>query len=217
MKNELTELVFILDRSGSMHGLEADTVGGFNAMMEKQQREPGRACVSVVLFDDGSEVICDRQDLRGMRPMRQEDYQPGGCTALLDAMGGAIRHISTIHRYARPEDRPGQTLFVIITDGQENASRHYTYARVREMVEHQQEKHGWEFIFLGAGIDAIGEAARFGIHADHAARYVSDHAGTALNYEVLDEAVSCARACRPLDTAVLDRIRDDCEKREKKH
>ena len=163
MKKGLTELVMILDRSGSMRGLEEDTIGGFNSMIEKQKREDGEAYVSVVLFDDRTEVPYDRVDISKVEPMTDRQYYVRGCTALLDAVGGAIRHIETIHKYAREEDVPEKTIFIITTDGMENASRHYTYVKVRRMIEEQKEKNNWEFIFLGANIDAIREAASFGI------------------------------------------------------
>ena len=197
----LTELVFILDRSGSMAGLEADTIGGFNAMIEKQKKEPGEAFVSTVLFDNDSQVIHDRVDIGSIRPMTDRDYYVRGCTALLDAVGGAIHHIGNVHKYARPEDRPEKTLFVITTDGMENASRRYTYEKVRGMIQRQKEKYGWEFLFLGANIDAAKEAARFGIDADCAADYHADSKGTAVIYEAVSEAVCSVRASRPVDKA----------------
>lgn len=189
MKKNLTELVFILDRSGSMGGLESDTIGGFNSMLEKQKGEPGEALVSTVLFDNVSEVLHDRVPLSRMPRMTEKEYYVRGCTALLDAVGGAIRHIGTVHKYARDEDRPEKTMFVIITDGLENASRAYDYGRVRQMIQGQKEQYGWEFLFLGANIDAIEAAGRVGIHADHAVNYHADSAGTMLNYQVLDQAI----------------------------
>ena len=198
MKKNLTELVFILDRSGSMAGLEKDTVGGFNSMIEKQKREPGEAYVSTILFDNHREVIHDRVDIHKIQPMTQEQYYVRGCTALLDAVGKSIRHIANVHKYAREEDRPEKTLFIITTDGMENASREYSYERVRKMIEHEKEKYGWEFIFLGANIDAAKEAARFGIDESCAANYHADRAGTAVIYEAMSEAVCAVRACRPM-------------------
>ena len=188
MKKNLTELVFILDRSGSMSGLEADTIGGFNAMIEKQKKASGEALISTILFDNVSEVIHDRVNIRDIRPMTGREYSVRGCTALLDAIGGAIRHIAGIHKYAREEDVPEHTLFVITTDGMENASRYYDSARVKQMIEHEKSKYGWEFLFLGANIDAVDTARRFGISEDRAVNYHSDSVGTRLNYE----AVSCA-------------------------
>ena len=158
MKKNLTEIVFILDRSGSMGGLEEDTIGGFNAMLEKQRSEPGEAIVSTVLFDNESQVVHDRVDIRQVAPLTRETYYVRGCTALLDAVGGAIHHISNVHKYARKEDVPEKTMFIITTDGYENASRRYDYDKVRKMIERQKEQYGWEFLFLGANIDAAAEA-----------------------------------------------------------
>ncbi len=189
MKKNLTELVMILDRSGSMGGLESDTIGGYNSMLKKQSETEGEVLVSTVLFDDRSEVLFDRVPLEELPQMTDKEYYVRGCTALLDAVGGAIRHIGNVHKYAREEDRPEKTIFVITTDGLENASREYSYDRVKRMVERQKEKYGWEFLFLGANIDAIETAGKFGISADRAANYHSDHIGTALNYEVLADAV----------------------------
>ena len=194
MKKGLTELVFIIDRSGSMAGLEADTIGGFNSLLNKQRKEEGEAFVSVVLFDDQTEVLYDRVDIRKVEPMNDSQYYVRGCTALLDAVGGAIHHIKNVHRYAREEDVPEKTLFIITTDGMENASRSYSYDKVRRMVEKEQKKHNWEFLFLGANMDAIQVAGRFGIHKSRAVTYENDRAGTRLNYEVMSKAVSCARA-----------------------
>ncbi|MCI6850956.1 MAG: hypothetical protein MR883_05485 [Clostridiales bacterium] len=195
MKKNLTELVFILDRSGSMAGLEADTIGGFNAMTQKQRKEPGEALVSTVLFNNETQVIHDRVPLEKVPALTQKEYYVRGCTALLDAVGGAIHHIGNVHKYAREEDRPEKTLFVITTDGMENASRRYTYDKVKAMIEHQREKYGWEFLFLGANIDAAREAARFGIRADRAANYHADHIGTEVIYEAVSEAVCQVRSC----------------------
>ena len=215
MKKNLTELVFILDRSGSMAGLEADTIGGFNAMIEKQKGEDGEAIVSTVLFDHLSEVIHDRVDLQKIRPMTRKEYYVRGCTALLDAVGRAIHHIGNVHKYAREEDRPEKTLFVITTDGMENASREYTYRRVKELIRRQQERHGWEFIFLGANIDAAREAARFGISEDRAANYHADSQGTAVIYEAVSEAVCNVRASRPMCADWKRRVDEDYQKRSK--
>ena len=198
MKKNLTELVFILDRSGSMAGLEADTIGGFNAMIEKQRGEPGEAVISTVLFDNETEVIHDRVSLDRVPALTEKEYDVRGCTALLDAVGGAIHHIGNVHKYAREEDRPEKTLFVITTDGMENASRRYTYDKVKAMIERQREKYGWEFLFLGANIDAAREAARFGIRADCAADYHADSMGTEAVYESVCEAVCQVRRSAPL-------------------
>ena len=213
MKKNLTELVFILDRSGSMAGLEDDTIGGFNSMLTKQKDEEGEAVVSTVLFDNECEVIHDRVDIQKIKPMTRKEYYVRGCTALLDAVGGAINHIGNVHKYAREEDRPERTLFVITTDGMENASRHYTYERVRQMIERQKEKYGWEFLFLGANIDAAKEAARFGIMEDRAVNYHCDEDGTALNYEVLSDTIREVRACRPIQASWKKRIVEDFKKR----
>ncbi len=194
MKNA-TELVFILDRSGSMGGLESDTIGGFNSMLEKQKKEDGEVYVSTVLFDNLQEVLHDRKNIHEMKPITACEYYVRGCTALLDAIGGAIHHIGNVHKYAREEDRPSKTLFVIITDGMENASQRYSYDKVKHMIERQKEKYGWEFIFLGANIDAIEVADRFGIHASRAVNYECDSMGTAVNYQTISNVVSRVRAC----------------------
>ena len=218
MKKNLTELVMILDRSGSMGGLESDTIGGYNSMLKKQREEDGEVLVSTVLFDDRSEVLYDRVPLERMPQMTEKEYYVRGCTALLDAVGGAIRHIGNVHKYAREEDRPEKTIFVITTDGLENASREYSYGRVKKMVEQQKEKYGWEFLFLGANIDAIETAGRFGISADRAANYNSDREGTALNYEVLAEIVCKMRvAAAPIDAGWKKRIDEDYQRRGKKN
>ena len=213
MKKNLTEIVFILDRSGSMAGLEDDTIGGFNAMIRKQKEEAGEAYVSTVLFDNHAEVLHDRVDLQKIQPMTRKDYYVRGCTALLDAVGKAIHHIGNIHKYAREEDRPEKTLFVITTDGMENASRAYSYERVRKMIEHQKETCGWEFLFLGANIDAAREAARFGIAEDRAANYHADRKGTAVIYEAMNDAVCSVRASRPMGADWKRRVDEDFKKR----
>lgn len=189
MKQNLTELVFVLDRSGSMAGLENDTIGGFNAMLERQKGEPGEVYVSTVLFDTTTDVIHDRLPLEQVPPMTRKDYYVRGCTALLDAVGGAIHHIANVHKYAREEDRPEKTLFVITTDGMENASHYYGYDRVKAMIQHEKEAHGWEFLFLGANIDAAKEAARFGISEDRSANYHADSQGTQVLYQTVAQAV----------------------------
>ena len=215
MRKNLTEIVFILDRSGSMSGLEADTIGGFNSMIEKQKKAEGEALVSTVLFDNVSEVIHDRVNIRDIQPMTDRDYTVRGCTALLDAIGGAIHHIGNIHKYARAEDVPEHTLFIITTDGMENASRFYSSDRVKQMIEWQKAKYDWEFLFLGANIDAVETARRFGIGADRAVNYHSDGAGTQLNYEVLSEAITTVRNSAPLSADWKSRIDEDYEKRGK--
>ena len=203
MKKGLTELVMILDRSGSMSGLEADTIGGFNGMIEKQKKEDGEAYVSVILFDDQSEVIYDRVDISKVEPMTDKQYYVRGCTALLDAVGDASHHIGNIHKYAREEDVPEKTIFIITTDGLENASRRYNYNKVRRMIERQKEKYNWEFIFLGANIDAAAEAAKIGIGASRAARYECDSAGTALNYSVVGDTVAKLRKCATMEMSAV--------------
>ena len=196
-----------------MSGLEADTIGGFNAMIEKQKRERGEALISTVLFDTESEVIHDRVPIRYIRPMTDRDYAVRGGTALLDAIGGAIHHIGNIHKYARREDVPEHTLLIITTDGMENASRRYDGETVRRMIERQKAKYGWEFLFLGANIDAIETARRFGIDADRAVNYCADPMGTQLNYDVLSDAVSAVRCNAPLGAAWKKRIEEDFERR----
>ena len=213
MKKNLTEVVFILDRSGSMSGLESDTIGGFNSMLRKQKTEPGEALISTVLFDTEMEVIHDRVPLDQIRKLTERDYTVRGCTALLDAIGGAIHHIGNVHKYAREEDRPEKTLFIITTDGMENASRRYTYESVKTMIERQKEKYGWEFLFLGANIDAAREAGRFGIDRDHSVSYKCDSRGTALNYELISDAVCQVRACMPLQADWKQKIEKDVKKR----
>ena len=215
MKKNLTEIVFILDRSGSMAGLEDDTIGGFNAMIQQQKAEDGEAYVSTVLFDNHTEVIHDRVDIQKIQPMTRKDYYVRGCTALLDAVGKAIHHIGNVHKYAREEDRPEKTIFVITTDGMENASREYSYARLKAMIERQKEKYGWEFLFLGANIDAAKEAARFGIDEDRAANYHADRQGTAVIYEAMSEAVCNVRASRPMNREWKRNIDEDYKKRGK--
>ena len=212
-KNDITELVFILDRSGSMSGLEGDTIGGFNAMLEKQKKEPGQAYVSTYLFDNRAELLHDRLPVKDVPAMTDKEYSVRGCTALLDAIGGAIDHIKDIHRYARPEDVPEHTLFVITTDGMENASHRYRADQVRAMIEHEKEKYGWEFLFLGANIDAVETAEHIGIDADRAVSFHNDSVGIATNYATVTEAISGVRASRPLTAAWKSRIEKDFQKR----
>lgn len=225
MKANATELVFILDRSGSMAGLEDDTIGGFNGLLEKQKKEEGEAFVSVVLFDDRTEVLYDRADIQKVEPMNDRQYYVRGCTALLDAVGGAIHHIDRVHHYMREEDVPEKTLFIITTDGMENSSREYSYSRVREMVECAEKKNHWEFIFLGANIDAIGEAAKFGIRSQHAVTYEHDSEGTQLNFEVMSHVVSRVRTAGSAaemgaaldDDEMLKPIREDYDRRHREN
>ena len=217
MKNSITELVFILDRSGSMAGLESDTIGGFNSMIEKQKKQDGACFVSTVLFDNESEVLHDRMKLADIPKMTDRDYTVRGCTALIDAIGGAIRHIGNIHKYARPEDVPEHTMFVITTDGLENASRHYSSEQVKQMIERQKEKHGWEFLFIGANIDAVETAARYGIGRDRAVNYHADRQGTQVLYQTVNDAVCCFRSSQPLQTSWSEQINADFQRRGKKN
>jgi uncharacterized protein YegL len=224
MKKGLTEIVFILDRSGSMSGLENDTIGGFNSMIEKQKSEDGEALISTVLFDNETEVIHDRLPLDKIAPLTGKEYYVRGSTALLDAIGEAIHHISNIHKYARPEDVPEKTLFIITTDGMENSSRKYSYDKVKKMVGKKKEKNHWEFIFLGANIDAVSVANKFGVDRSRAVTYECDGAGTVLNYKMMSKMVSCARACKSAEDMgavfgsgdMLSEIRDDYAKRHKR-
>ena len=223
MRKGLTEVVFILDRSGSMAGLEADTIGGFNSMIEKQKKEEGEAYISTVIFDDRSEVLYDRVPIAKVEPMNDKQYYVRGSTALLDAIGSAIHHIANVHKYANEADVPEKTLFIITTDGMENSSRIYSYEKVKQMVEKEKEKHGWEFVFLGANMDAIEVAGRFGIGADRAFDYNCDSEGTRLNFQVFSETVSAVRqAPSPMAASAKMsacfaplRRRDKKEKREK--
>ena len=213
MKKNLTELVFILDRSGSMAGLEKDTIGGFNAMIEKQKKAEGEALVSTVLFSNQSTVIHDRVDVQRVAPMTEQEYHVYGCTALVDAIGDAIHHIGNVHKYARKEDVPQKTIFVITTDGMENASRRYTADAVRQKIERQKTKYGWEFLFLGANMDAVETAGHFGIDASRAASYRSDSTGTLLNYDVVSDTLSYVRENCAVPADWKSRIEEDMESR----
>ena len=217
MKKNLTEIIFILDRSGSMQGLEKDTIGGFNSLIEKQKKIEGDALISTVLFANKSKVIHDRVDVKDVKPMTENNYITGGCTALLDAIGNAIHHISNIHKYARKEDVPEHTLFVITTDGMENASRTYTYPKVKKLIENQKEKHGWEFMFLGANVDAVNVASYMGIDENRAVNFNCDSEGTDLNYEVLNDAIGVLRECSYVSADWKKRIDKDFKKRSKSH
>lgn len=215
MKKGLTEIVFILDRSGSMSGLESDTIGGYNSMLEKQKRQEGEAVVSTVLFNHEFQVIHNRQSLKTIEPLTEEEYQVYGSTALLDAIGRAIHKIGNVQKYTPEEFRAEKVLFVITTDGMENASREYSYSTLKHMIERQQERYGWEFIFLGANIDAIKTAGRFGIKADRAVNYHSDNIGTSLNYQVVSETISELRCCGEIPRDWKKKIDEDYKKRSK--
>ncbi len=212
-RNNLTELVFILDRSGSMSGLESDTIGGFNSLIEKQKKEDGECFVSTVLFDNVSEVIHDRVRLTDIKEMTERDYTVRGCTALIDALGGAIHHIGNIHKYARPEDVPEHTMFVIITDGIENASHIYSSDKVKKMIKNQKEKYGWEFLFIGANIDSVETANNLGIGADRAVNYNADGRGTEVAYDTVCLAASQIRRNAPLNSNWSQNIKQDYEGR----
>ena len=217
VKNNVTELVFILDRSGSMAGLESDTIGGFNAMIEKQKNQDGKCYVSTVLFDNVSEVLHDRVDLKDIKPMTDREYTVRGCTALIDAIGGAIHHIGNVHKYARNEDVPEHTIFVITTDGMENASHKYTADKVKSMIERQKERYGWEFLFIGANIDAVETAAQYGIDKDRAVNYNADKMGTKILYKSVSTVVENVRASRPIDANWGEELNEDYKKRGKKN
>ena len=216
MKNNITELVFILDRSGSMAGLERDTIGGFNSMIRKQKAEKGECFVSTVLFDHEREVLHDRVKLSEVPEMTERDYTVRGSTALIDAIGKAIHHIGNIHKYARKEDVPERTVFIITTDGMENSSHLYTSDEVKRKIERQKAKYGWEFLFIGANIDAVSTAAKFGINKDRAVNYNADSEGTRILYESVSEAVQNIRASAPLKADWSDRINKDFIKRNKR-
>lgn len=213
--NNITELVFILDRSGSMAGLEADTIGGFNSMIEKQKKQDGKCYVSTVLFDDKIEVIHDREELSSIKKMTGNDYYVRGCTALIDAIGSSIRHIANIHKYARPEDVPQNTMFVITTDGMENASHHYSSEEVKKMIEKEKEKYGWEFIFIGANIDAVETARNFGIDESRAVNYHADSKGTKVLYDTVSEAVCKIRTNAPMSADWSENINADYKSRKR--
>lgn len=215
MKNNITELVFILDKSGSMSGLEKDTIGGFNSMLRKQLKEEGECFVSTVLFNNYAEVLHDRINLKSVPEMAEDDYIVGGCTALIDAIGGAIHHISNIHKYARKEDVPENTMFVITTDGQENASHIYSSDKVKKMIEKAKEELGWEFLFIGANIDAVETAAQYGISEDKAVNYHADGVGTGVLYNAVSDAICTMRASAPLGNAWSQEIKADFKKRSK--
>lgn len=215
MKTDLTELVFILDRSGSMSGLESDTIGGFNSMLEKQKKELGEVIVTTVLFDDQYELLHDRINIKGVSNMTDKDYMVRGSTALLDAIGKSINKIGNVQKATSEDLRAGKVIFIITTDGQENSSKEYSYEKIREMISHQKEKYNWEFVFIGANIDAIATAKEFGIDEDRAANYVADGAGTQINYESISYFVSESRANRSVDNSWKAQIDSDYKKRKK--
>lgn len=216
MKNNITELVFILDRSGSMSGLESDTIGGFNSLIEKQRKQDGECYVSTVLFDNVSEVLHDRVKLSDIKPMTEDDYTVRGCTALIDAIGCAIHHIGNVHKYAREEDVPEHTMFVIMTDGLENASHIYSSSEVKKMIEKEKEKYGWEFLFIGANIDAVETAKHFGIGANRSVNYHADRRGTAVVYDTVAETVANFRAAQPMAANWSEKINEDYNSRKKR-
>ena len=211
--NGITELVFIIDKSGSMSGLESDTIGGFNSMIAKQKKEAGEAYVSSVLFSDSSQVIHDRARISEIPQMTDSDYTVCGCTALLDAIGDSIKHIGNIHKYARSEDVPEHTMFVITTDGMENASHRYTYDKIKKMIEKKKEKRGWEFLFVGANIDAVSVASRVGISKERTANYRSDSMGTATVWNALSAPIAKMRRSESLDCAWAEEIENDLHSR----
>lgn len=213
MKKNLTELVFILDKSGSMSGLEKDTIGGYNSMLEQQRKVDGECVITTVLFDNCYELIHDRIDFRAISPITEKEYFVGGSTALLDAIGKTIHKIGTVQKNTAEDYRAEKVMFVIITDGEENASRHYSAMQVKKMIKRQKERYGWEFIFLGANIDAVETAGQFGIDADRAVDYVPDHEGTELNFRMMSETVAAFRECGAVPSACLDKIRKDRKKR----
>lgn len=214
MKKDLLELIFVLDRSGSMSGLEKDTIGGFNSMMEKQKTENGEVLVTTVLFDNRIELLHDRMDIRALAPLTEKDYFVRGSTALLDALGSTITRVGRNHHRMAEDYRPEKTMFVIITDGYENASREYSRSKVRELIEHEKNKYGWEFLFLGANIDAVATAETMGIGGDYSVDFHADEKGVALNYRVLSEAVSQVRTCAaPLGRKWKKAIEEDYESR----
>ncbi len=215
MKKNVTELVFILDKSGSMSGLEKDTIGGYNSMFEKQRKVEGECVVTTVLFDNNYELLHDRIDIRGIKPITENEYQVGGTTALLDAIGRTVQKIVSVQKNTAREFRAEKVMFVIITDGEENASREYSSETVKKLIE-KQKKEGWEFIFLGANIDAVETASQFGIDESRAVDYVPDEKGTALNFVAMSDAVASYRMCGEISETSLETIREDMRMRGRK-
>ncbi len=213
MKKNLTELVFILDKSGSMSGLEKDTIGGYNSMLEQQRKVDGECVITTVLFDNHYDLLHDRIDIRAVQPISEKEYFVGGSTALLDAIGKTIHKVGNAQKNTAEDFRAEKVMFVIITDGEENSSRHYSAIQVKDMIQRQKERYGWEFIFLGANIDAVETAGRFGIDADRAVDYVPDGKGTELNFRMMSETVATFRECGDVPVACLDEIRKDMKKR----
>lgn len=213
MKNHFTELVFILDKSGSMSGLESDTIGGFNSLLKKQKAVDGECRITTVLFDNSCTLLHDRIDIRAVNPITERDYFVGGSTALLDAIGTAINKLADVQKNTAADFRAEKVMFVIITDGEENSSRRYSADQIRAMIEHEKTKYGWEFIFLGANIDTVQTASRFGISADRAVDYVPDSKGTRLNYEAMADTVACFRATGAVPAAPMEAIRKDMKRR----
>lgn len=213
MNNNFTELVFIIDKSGSMSGLESDTIGGFNSLIEKQKKEDGKCLVSTVFFNGESEVIHDRVDISKVNRLTEDDYCVGGCTALVDAIGCAVHHIANIHKYSRKEDIPDNTMFVITTDGIENASHIYSSEKVKSMIEEKKEKYGWDFIFIGANIDSVETAKHFGISEDRAVNYKHDKKGTEVLYRGVSKAVSSLRKECAVCNCWSDEIAEDFDNR----
>ncbi|MGS2778807.1 vWA domain-containing protein [Robertmurraya sp. GLU-23] len=217
MKKNVTEVVFILDKSGSMAGLETDTIGGYNSMLNKQRKAEGEAFVTTVLFNHQYELLHDRINVRGISPITERDYEVGGTTALLDAIGFSIQKIGNVQKYTSKEEKADKVLFVITTDGMENASREFTPEQIKKMIKHQKEKYGWDFIFLGANIDAISTAAQFGIDEDFAVDYHADNHGTKLNYEMVSEAVVKVRSGKNIDRSWKEGIERDYQGRLRKN
>lgn len=213
MKNNITEIVFILDRSGSMQGLELDTIGGYNTMIEKQKKEDGKAIITTVLFDDEYELLHDRFDINDIKPLTESEYYVRGCTALLDAVGKSITKIANVQKNI--SQKADKVLFIITTDGYENASKEYTYDKIKSMINEQKEKYGWEFIFMGANIDAIKEAGKFGIDKNNAVNYHSDRVGTNLCYETMGAIISQVRHNKKLSSTWKDSIDKDYNSRNK--